>query len=79
MPTSGRIDGRVFTTEPDLNVNKSNAVSLELLIVVLLRSTNQRIQPDLTPDQETASQPPACVHYTYLHVVIQAIFDPLYH
>ncbi len=51
MPSLGRIDGRVFTTEPNLNVNKSNVVSLELLtlIVVLLRSTNQRIQPGLTP------------------------------
>ncbi len=31
-------------------------------LVVLLRSTNQRIQPDLTRGQESARRPPDCVH-----------------
>ncbi len=49
--------------------NKSesnNRVSLEL--VILLSSTNQRIQPGLTRGQESARRPPAWVHNSAISI-----------
>ncbi len=56
--------GRLFCTGPDLKMNKKNTVSLEL--VVLLRSTNQHLQPGLTRGQENAWRPPALAHNNIL-------------
>ncbi len=57
---SGRGEGRLYGREPDLKVKLNKSVYSE--IVVLLMSTNQRIQPGLTRGQESARLPPACVH-----------------
>ncbi len=54
------LEGCVFCTEPGLKVNRNNTVPSEL--VVLMRSTNQRIQPGLTRGQYSAQWPPTCVH-----------------
>ncbi len=59
-PNSGSGEGRLFRTEPEFKVYKNNTVFLGL--VVLLWSTNQRIQPGLMRGQECARRPPACVH-----------------
>ncbi len=59
-PCSGRGEGRLFAEEPSLKVNKN--IALSSIPVVLLRSTNQHIQPGLTRGEESACRPPACVH-----------------
>ncbi len=49
-----------FGAEPNSKVNKNYRVSLEL--VVLLRSTHQRIKLGLTRGHKSAHRPPVCLH-----------------
>ncbi len=56
----GRGEGRLFGTELNLKVKKNYRVSLEL--VVLLRSTKQRIKLGLTRGHGSAHRPPVCLH-----------------
>ncbi len=61
---SGRGEERLFGTEPELN----NTMYLEQ-VAVLLRLTNQRIQPGLTRGQESARRPPACVRNSFHSII----------
>ncbi len=53
-------EGSVFGTESDLKVNKKNTLSS--IPGVLLRSTNQRIQPVLTRGQERSRLSSALIY-----------------